>query len=232
MTIDSDIGGTETIGQHTAVEVGAEKVRCYVAGLSSHLLERAVLTELSADAATHERCYLIELMGRDGGFHALYSAIGGGGDPATNWCCCRGALVLSLFREERKRTRREVILNCFGDVVFCLKLFNLSLCVCVFFFLTVERDMLAFSLISFDLCCFFIEAVVIGFVCVVKSEDNCLRNGYSKAFCLLVVVFLFRPILFSHVFCSGAGAAATLASRLCSACATHHRALFDSCRRL
>lgn len=60
-TIDSDVGGTETIGQHTAVEFGAEKVRCYV-----------------ADAATHERCYLLEMMGRDGGHHALYSAIGGG----------------------------------------------------------------------------------------------------------------------------------------------------------
>ncbi len=47
VTIDSDVGGTETIGQHTAVEFGAEKVRCYV-----------------ADAATHERCYILEMMGR------------------------------------------------------------------------------------------------------------------------------------------------------------------------
>lgn len=61
VTIDSDVGGTETIGQHTAVEFGAEKIRCYV-----------------ADAATHDRCYLLEMMGRDGGYHALYSAIGGG----------------------------------------------------------------------------------------------------------------------------------------------------------
>jgi hypothetical protein len=47
VTIDSDVGGTETIGQHTAVEFGAEKIRCYV-----------------ADAATHERCYILEMMGR------------------------------------------------------------------------------------------------------------------------------------------------------------------------
>lgn len=61
VTIDSDVGGTETIGQHTAVEFGAEKIRCYV-----------------EDAATHDRCYMVEMMGRDGGFHALYSAMGGG----------------------------------------------------------------------------------------------------------------------------------------------------------
>ncbi len=65
VTIDSDVGGTETVGQHTAgvcgrahlyscycffsrfvsVEFGAEKIRCYV-----------------ADAATHHRCYLLEVM--------------------------------------------------------------------------------------------------------------------------------------------------------------------------
>lgn len=49
VTIDRDIAGSETIGQHTAVEFGAEKIRCYV-----------------ADAHTHHRCYLIEMMGRDG----------------------------------------------------------------------------------------------------------------------------------------------------------------------
>ncbi len=61
VTIDSDVHGTECIGQHTGVEVGAEKVRCYM-----------------ADARTHHRCYIIEMMGRMGGFHALNSCIGGG----------------------------------------------------------------------------------------------------------------------------------------------------------
>ena len=56
VTIDSDIEGTECVGQHTAVEAGAEKVRCFV-----------------ADARTHQRCYIVEMMGADGGFHALNS---------------------------------------------------------------------------------------------------------------------------------------------------------------
>jgi len=42
VTIDSDIDGTECIGQHTAVEAGAEKIRCFV-----------------ADGYTHQRCYII-----------------------------------------------------------------------------------------------------------------------------------------------------------------------------
>ena len=53
-TIDSDIAGTETIGQHTACELGAEKIRCYI-----------------ADAYTHKRCYIKEMMGAAGGYHAL-----------------------------------------------------------------------------------------------------------------------------------------------------------------
>lgn len=61
VTIDSDVHGTETIGQHTGVEVGAEKVHCYM-----------------ADARTHHRCYVIEMMGAMGGFHALHSCIGAG----------------------------------------------------------------------------------------------------------------------------------------------------------
>jgi len=61
VTIDSDVHGSECIGQHTGVEVGAEKVRCYM-----------------ADARTNHRCYIIEMMGRMGGFHALNSCIGGG----------------------------------------------------------------------------------------------------------------------------------------------------------
>ena len=59
VTIDSDVSGTETIGQHTGVEIGAEKIRCYL-----------------ADARTHKRIYIIEMMGAKGGFHALHSCIG------------------------------------------------------------------------------------------------------------------------------------------------------------
>ncbi len=61
VTIDSDIYGTECIGEHTGVEVGAEKISCYM-----------------ADARTHERCYIIEMMGREGGYHALHSCLGSG----------------------------------------------------------------------------------------------------------------------------------------------------------
>ena len=61
VTIDSDILGTECIGEHTGVEVGAEKVHCYL-----------------ADARTHKRCYIIEMMGADGGYHALHSCLGAG----------------------------------------------------------------------------------------------------------------------------------------------------------
>ncbi|ACF13852.1 cyclic nucleotide-binding protein [Chloroherpeton thalassium ATCC 35110] len=61
VTIDSDIYGTDCIGQYTGVEVGAEKIRCYM-----------------ADARTHGRCYIIEMMGREGGYHALHSCLGAG----------------------------------------------------------------------------------------------------------------------------------------------------------
>ena len=61
VTIDSDIFGTECIGEHTGVEVGAEKIHCYM-----------------ADARTHKRCYIIEMMGADGGYHALHSCLGAG----------------------------------------------------------------------------------------------------------------------------------------------------------
>jgi 6-phosphofructokinase 1 len=61
VTIDSDVHGTDCIGQHTGVEAGAEKIRCYM-----------------ADARTHHRCYIIEMMGAMGGFHALNSCIGAG----------------------------------------------------------------------------------------------------------------------------------------------------------
>jgi 6-phosphofructokinase/CheY-like chemotaxis protein len=59
VTIDSDVAGTECIGQHTGVEVGAEKIRRYM-----------------ADARTHKRVYIIEMMGANSGFHALHSCLG------------------------------------------------------------------------------------------------------------------------------------------------------------
>jgi 6-phosphofructokinase 1 len=61
VTIDSDISGTACIGEYTGVEVGAEKIRCYM-----------------ADARTHNRCYIIEMMGARGGYHALHSCLGAG----------------------------------------------------------------------------------------------------------------------------------------------------------
>jgi 6-phosphofructokinase len=59
VTIDSDVADTECIGQHTGVEVGAEKIRRYM-----------------ADARTHKRVYIVEMMGANSGFHALHSSLG------------------------------------------------------------------------------------------------------------------------------------------------------------
>ena len=59
VTIDSDIAGTECIGENTGIEMGAEKIRCYM-----------------ADARTHKRTYIIEMMGASSGFHALHSCLG------------------------------------------------------------------------------------------------------------------------------------------------------------
>ncbi len=59
VTIDSDVAGTDCIGQHTGVEMGAEKIRCYM-----------------ADARTHKRTYIVEMMGASSGFHALNSCLG------------------------------------------------------------------------------------------------------------------------------------------------------------
>ena len=61
VTIDSDVKGTECIGEHTGVDVGSEKIQCYM-----------------ADARTHHRCYIIEMMGAEGGYHALHSCLGAG----------------------------------------------------------------------------------------------------------------------------------------------------------
>jgi len=65
VTIDSDIWGTSCIGEFTGVEVGADKIRGYL-----------------ADARTHNRCYIIEMMGARGGYHALHSCLGAGGHLA------------------------------------------------------------------------------------------------------------------------------------------------------
>jgi 6-phosphofructokinase/CheY-like chemotaxis protein len=59
VTIDSDIAGTECIGQNTGIEMGSEKIRCYM-----------------ADARTHKRIYVIEMMGASSGFHALHCCLG------------------------------------------------------------------------------------------------------------------------------------------------------------
>jgi 6-phosphofructokinase len=61
VTIDSDIYGTDCIGEYTGVEVGSEKIRCYM-----------------ADSRTHKRIYIIEMMGARGGYHALHSCLGAG----------------------------------------------------------------------------------------------------------------------------------------------------------
>lgn len=65
VTIDSDLYGTECIGEHTGVMIGAEKIHGYI-----------------ADARTHHRVYIIEMMGAEGGYHALHSCLGAGADLA------------------------------------------------------------------------------------------------------------------------------------------------------
>lgn len=59
VTIDSDVADTDCIGQYTGVEMGAERVRCFM-----------------ADARTHKRTYIVEMMGANSGFHALHSCLG------------------------------------------------------------------------------------------------------------------------------------------------------------
>jgi len=61
VTVDSDVSGTDCIGEYTGVEVGSEKIRSYM-----------------ADARTHKRTYIIEMMGARGGYHALRSCLGAG----------------------------------------------------------------------------------------------------------------------------------------------------------
>jgi 6-phosphofructokinase 1 len=82
VTIDSDIFGTDCVGEFTGVEVGAEKIRCYM-----------------ADARTHKRYYIIEMMGAQGGYHALHSCLGAGAHlavlPSSNYDMPRVAQALS-----------------------------------------------------------------------------------------------------------------------------------------
>ena len=59
VTIDSDIAGTQCIGENTGIEKGSEKIQCYM-----------------ADARTHKRTYIVEMMGASSGFHALHSCLG------------------------------------------------------------------------------------------------------------------------------------------------------------
>jgi len=61
VTIDSDLFGTDCIGEYTGVEIGSEKIRCYM-----------------ADSRTHKRIYIIEMMGAHGGYHTLHSCLGAG----------------------------------------------------------------------------------------------------------------------------------------------------------
>jgi ATP-dependent phosphofructokinase / diphosphate-dependent phosphofructokinase len=63
-TIDNDVPGTDfTVGFFTAVEVVAE-----------------ALDRLSSTAASHRRIMVLEVMGRDSGFIALFGGIAGGAD--------------------------------------------------------------------------------------------------------------------------------------------------------
>lgn len=72
VTVDSDIFGTECIGEYTGVEVGSEKIRSFM-----------------ADARTHKRFYVVEMMGAHGGYHALHSCLGAGAHlavlPSSNY---------------------------------------------------------------------------------------------------------------------------------------------------
>jgi len=87
VTIDSDIVGTECIGEHTGVEVGAEKIHCYM-----------------ADARTHKRFYIIEMMGADGGYHALHSSLGAGAHLAILPSTSPDLEKLAQLLQDRKYT--------------------------------------------------------------------------------------------------------------------------------
>jgi 6-phosphofructokinase len=91
VTVDSDISGSDCIGEYTGVEVGSEKIRSYM-----------------ADARTHKRFYFIEMMGARGGFHALYSSLGAGAHlavvPSSN------LNLKSICRELEKRQDAVIVI--------------------------------------------------------------------------------------------------------------------------
>ncbi len=90
VTIDSDIYGSDCIGEFTGVEVGAEKIRCYM-----------------ADARTHNRIYLIEMMGAQGGFHALHSALGAGAHLAV--LPSSRLNIIKIIKELEKRQEAVIV---------------------------------------------------------------------------------------------------------------------------
>lgn len=89
-TIDNDIAGTDyTIGYDTALNI---------------ILD--ALSRLKDTATSHERTYLVEVMGRNCGDLALYSAIAGGASglviPEVEWSIDKIAEVIKQRREQGK----------------------------------------------------------------------------------------------------------------------------------
>lgn len=93
-TIDNDIGGTQyTIGFDTALNIAVEAI-----------------DRLRDTAASHDRLFFVEVMGRHSGFIAMYSGLAGGAEEIlvpespTNF----DALVTAL-QEERARGKTSMI---------------------------------------------------------------------------------------------------------------------------
>lgn len=89
-TIDNDIAGTDyTIGYDTALNI---------------ILD--ALSRLKDTATSHERTYLVEVMGRNCGDLALYSAIAGGASgliiPEVEWSIDKIAEVIKQRRDQGK----------------------------------------------------------------------------------------------------------------------------------
>ena len=61
VTVDSDVSGTDCIGEYTGVQGSRGQLRRDI-----------------DDARTHKRTYIIEMMGARGGYHALRSCLGAG----------------------------------------------------------------------------------------------------------------------------------------------------------
>lgn len=91
-TIDNDLWGTDfTIGFDTAVNTALESI-----------------DRLRDTAHSHDRVFLVEVMGRDAGFIALASGIGGGAEviflPETKGEAERAARVLQEGRQKGKKS--------------------------------------------------------------------------------------------------------------------------------